>query len=68
MNTYNSTDSEEEGLPSGSRNSSPMMKQKGLKKINNWKTEAKTLLNNILEMEDSIPFRTPVNTIRYPGN
>lgn len=65
---YNSSDTEEEVEinPSGSR-SLRTLPARTLKNANDWKTEAKHLIEALWNCEDSIPFRSPVNPSKYPG-
>lgn len=38
-----------------------------LRHASDWKSEAKILLQAIWDCEDSVPFRTPVNNLKYTG-
>jgi hypothetical protein len=38
-----------------------------LRHASDWKCEAKILFQAIWDCEDSVPFRTPVNNLKYTG-
>jgi bromodomain and WD repeat domain-containing protein 1/3 len=66
VDSYDSTDTEVdvEILPSSSR----MLRSlptRYLRHASDWKCEAKILFQAIWDCEDSVPFRTPVNNLKY---
>ncbi len=68
VDTYDSTDTEVdvEILPSSSR----MLRSlptRYLRHASDWKSEAKILFDAIWNCEDSVPFRMPVNNLKYTG-
>jgi bromodomain and WD repeat domain-containing protein 1/3 len=68
VDSYDSTDTEVdvEILPSSSR----MLRSlptRYLRHASDWKCEAKILFQAIWDCEDSVPFRTPVNNLKYTG-
>lgn len=68
VDTYDSSDTEDEVeiLPSSSRNLR-VLPDRTLKDANDWKSEARSLIETLWDFEDSVPFRTPVNQLKYPG-
>ncbi|CAH0552741.1 unnamed protein product [Brassicogethes aeneus] len=67
VDTYDSSDTEDEVeiTPSSSR-TLRSLPNRTLKDSGDWKNEAKNLIDAVWEAEDSIPFRTPVNLLKYP--
>lgn len=65
---YDSSDTEDEIeiMPSSSR-SLRSLPNRYFKNSNDWKLEAKNLIDGIWDCEDSVPFRAPVNSVKYPG-
>nr|CAH7754791.1 unnamed protein product [Callosobruchus chinensis] len=64
---YNSSDTEEdvEVLPSNSRKLRNLS-SRNLRESSDWKVQASSLIDALWECEDSIPFRAPVSSARYP--
>ncbi|XP_018564263.1 bromodomain and WD repeat-containing protein 3 isoform X2 [Anoplophora glabripennis] len=67
VDTYDSSDTEDEVeiLPSSSRNLR-ILPNRSLKDANDWKLEARNLIDALWDCEDSVPFRVPVNLLKYP--
>lgn len=72
MDAYESSDNEMEiavvtpGPSSVSRSLRPL-RTRQFKHPDDWKREAKELLDALWHNEDSFPFKTPVDRIRHPG-
>ncbi|KAJ8985649.1 hypothetical protein NQ317_015145 [Molorchus minor] len=67
VDTYDSSDTEDEVeiSPSNSRNLRTLP-NRSLKDANDWKVEARNLMDALWDCEDSLPFRVPVNPHKYP--
>lgn len=69
MDTYQSSDSEPEIIqtgPSSSRSLASLMTRR-LRHPEDWKHEARALLEALWRCEDSQPFRTPVDHLKHTG-
>lgn len=44
-----------------------MLPNRTLKDPGDWKVEALALIDAMWDWEDSVPFRIPVNQVKYPG-
>ncbi|KAB0802050.1 hypothetical protein PPYR_04236 [Photinus pyralis] len=67
MDTYQSTDSEAEVIQSGpstSRSLASLITRR-LRHPDDWKHEARALLETLWRCEDSVPFRTPVDNLKH---
>lgn len=69
VDTYVSSDSEVdvEALPGPSSMATRILPSRHLRKADDWKHEARSLLEMLWHCEDSAPFRAPVDHIKHPG-
>ncbi|KAK5650661.1 hypothetical protein RI129_001690 [Pyrocoelia pectoralis] len=67
MDTYQSTDSEAEVIQSGPSTSRTLASliTRRLRHPDDWKHEARALLDALWRCEDSVPFRTPVDNLKH---
>lgn len=69
MDTYQSSESETDMVqpgPSSSRSLASLITRR-LRHPDDWKHEARALLEALWRCEDSAPFRTPVDHLKHPG-
>ncbi|EEZ97170.1 Bromodomain and WD repeat-containing protein 3-like Protein [Tribolium castaneum] len=66
VDTYDSTDTEVDvEIPPSSSRMLRSLPTRYLRHASDWKSEAKILFQAIWDCEDSVPFRTPVNNLKY---
>lgn len=69
VDTYVSSESDVdvEAQPGPSSQATRILPSRHLRKAEDWKHEARSLLEMLWHCEDSAPFRTPVDHLKHPG-